>query len=779
VTDAALMLAGLRVLDLGEGTADMTTRLLADLGADVLKIEPIGGSPGRSALPRVEGISVRFALHNANKRSAVVGGRDEFLELVDSADIVVDSGQTPAFGVCCAELADRFDHLVTMSVTDFGTTGPRAGWRATDPVLFAMSTALSRSGPPTGTPVLPPDGIASATAAAQAAWAVLAAYYHRMRSGIGDFIDFSRFEGVLLALDPPFGSMGQAAANQVRPTSWRGRPRNQDVYPIFACADGFVRICVMSGRQWRGMRAWLGEPAEFQDPKFENLSARISATREIGSMIGHLFSGHTMAELLAGGQRHSVPIAAVHTPAEVLASDHFRTVGALAEVICDGGIELTVPVGNFVVDGRHTGIRAPAPQAGRDAAEWLPRPQHTAAQRDPARRPFEGLRILDMGVIVAGGELGRLFADLGAEVIKIESASYPDGLRQTRDGQPMGETFALTHRNEYGLGLDLRTAKGADIFRRLIADSDAVFANFKPGTLAALGFSYDQMHAINPRIILAESSAYGDTGPWSTRMGYGPLVRASTGITRLWTSDDDQRAGRPAFSDATTVFPDHVSARITAIAALAALVRRDRRGIGAHVHISQAEAAVNQLDTLFVTEAARTAGLAVADDTDLHAVYPCAGDDEWCVISIRSEEDRAAIATAMGRRDLPADRHDLRAEIASWTSRLANDVVAEQLQRAGVAVGAMCRPPDVLADPQIQLRGVFMDIVHPLLPAPLPSETNCAPYRNIPVAEQRPAPMPGEHTREICHKLLGIDADETDRLIAEGVLFSWPEPDRP
>jgi crotonobetainyl-CoA:carnitine CoA-transferase CaiB-like acyl-CoA transferase len=228
--------------------------------------------------------------------------------LARAADIVVDSGRTPAFGMSCAELADRFDHLVTMSVTDFGTTGPRAGWRATDPVLYAMSTALSRSGPPTGTPVLPPDGIASATAAAQAAWAVLAAYYHRMRSGTGDFVDFSRLEGVLLALDPPFGSMGQAAANQVRPTAWRGRPRNQDVYPIFACADGFVRICVMSGRQWRGMRAWLGEPSQFQDPKFESLSARITATREIGALIGELFSRHTMEGLLEGGHRHGVPI---------------------------------------------------------------------------------------------------------------------------------------------------------------------------------------------------------------------------------------------------------------------------------------------------------------------------------------------------------------------------------------------------------------------------------------------------------------------------------------
>ena len=128
-------------------------------------------------------------------------------------------------------------------------------------------------------------------------------------------------------------------------------------------------------------------------------------------------------------------------------------------------------------------------------------------------------------------------------------------------------------------------------------------------------------------------------------MGYGPLVRATTGVSRLWTSGEPADSG---FYDATTIFPDHVVARITAIAALAGLINRDATGVGAHVHISQAEAAVNQLATSYVTEAARANGLAVADDDAVHAVCPCAGDDEWCVISVRSEEDRVALAKVIG-----------------------------------------------------------------------------------------------------------------------------------
>ncbi len=766
-----MLLAELRVLDLCDGAADGVTRLFADLGADVLKIEPPGGADARAELPGVAGASIPFALNSANKRSAVLdpqnpADRERFAELAATADIVVDDGKpggAAAFGTSCAELWQLHPHLVAMSVTDFGADGPRAHWGGTDPVFYALSTALSRSGPTTGRPVLPPDGIGSATAAVQAAWAALAGYYHRLRYGTGDYIDFCRFEAVVQSLDPPFGSEGQAAAGQKRTGElWRGRPRNQQIYPIFPCRDGHVRICLLSPRQWRGMRSWLGEPPQFQDPKYDTIAARYTASREINTLIEQLCATQTMEELVTAGQSRGVPIAAVLSPAEALGSEHFRSVGALTELTIAQGVDVTVPVGAFVVDGRHAGLARPAPQAGADEAVWCttqstPSPGRAAT----VQRPFEGLRILDLGVIVAGGELGRLFADLGAEVIKVESAMYPDGLRQTPPGMPMSRSWALTHRNEYALGLDLRSDEGAQIFSRLVARSDAVFANFKPGTLASLGFSYERLRELNPLIVLAESSAYGAAGPWSAQMGYGPLVRATTGVTKLWTS-----AGDPGFFDATTIFPDHVCARITAIAALSALIGRDHTGTGAQVHISQAEAAVNQLAVSYVTDAARTAKLPVAENPVVHGVYPCAGEDEWCVISLRSASDREALASVMGGSE----------EVSDWTSRMDKDAVADLLQRAGVPAAPMNRAVDVLVDPVLLHRKLFTDMVHPLFEQPMPTETSPARYTQIPRAELRPAPVPGEHTREICLKLLAIDSQEIDRLIAEGVLFTSVEP---
>ena len=773
VTGGEPLLATLRVLDLCDGVGDAVTRLLADLGADVLKIEPPQGAAGRRARPTLEGVSIPFALHNANKRSAVLDpasadDRRRLRELAAEADIVVDSGlpgRAAAYGTSCAELADEFGHLVTMSVTDFGTAGPRADWHATDPVLYAMSTALSRSGPTVGAPVLPPDGIASATAAAQAAWALLVAYFHRLRCGVGDYIDFARFDAVVLALDPPFGTQGQAATARGRGERWRGRPKNQDLYPIFACRDGWVRICVLSPRQWHGMRAWLGEPEQFADPRFDSIAARVQAFGELGALIGDLFAGQTMEELVAGGQRHGVPIAAVLSPSAALDSEHLDAVGALVDATPAPGVTTRVPAGYWVVDGERAGYRTPAPPCGAGTPAW-PAPRFSPAPTaDVDSRPLAGMRITDLGIIVAGGELSRLFGDLGAEVVKVESAAYPDGLRQKRDGQLISETFARAHRNHLGLGLELRTPEGAALLAKLVAESDALFANFKPGTLAGLGFSHERLHEINPALVLAESSAFGDTGPWSSRMGYGPLVRAAIGVTSLWTSEDaaaaSDRAGRHPFYDATTVFPDHVVGRITAIGALAGLIRRLRTGAGARVHVSQSEVAINQLDTRFVMLAAEAHHADVVEDGARHLVLACAGDDEWCVVSLRNAADRETAAGVTGGADL-----------AAWAAERTPVEAARLLQAAGIPAGPMQRADDVLADPQLRFRAVLAEMAHPFFEVTLPSEAGPAPFRHIAPAPNRPAPLPGGDTREVCTRILGLEPDRIEHLIAERVLFT-------
>ena len=470
-----------------------------------------------------------------------------------------------------------------------------------------------------------------------------------------------------------------------------------------------------------------------------------------------------MKQLVAEGQAHGVPIAAVLSPSQALGSEHLAAVGALLDTELAPGVPARVPVGYWVVDGDHAGYHTPAPGLGDDDNRWKSTQFTPDTARPVGARPLEGIRVLDLGVIVAGGELSRLFADLGAEVIKVESSGYPDGLRQKRPDQQISESFARAHRNNLGLGLELRSPAGADVFSRLVAASDAVFANFKPGTLPALGFSYERLLELNPGLVLAESSAFGDTGPWSKRMGYGPLVRATIGVTRLWTSQEPPPpTARHAFYDATTIFPDHVVGRISAIGALAGLIRRERDGVGARIHVSQAEAVINQLDTLYVTLAAAATGTALVDpDPTTHLVLRCAGEDEWCVVSIRSDADRQAIKTVIGPGELTA-----------WVRNRSPVHAAEALQAAGVPAGPMYRATDLHDIPQLRSRNVFSDMVHPLLDVPLPTEAGPAPYRHIPPAPQRPAPLPGADTRQVCHDVLGMSSDDIEQLISDGVLFA-------
>ena len=389
----------------------------------------------------------------------------------------------------------------------------------------------------------------------------------------------------------------------------------------------------------------------------------------------------------------------------------------------------SIPTGYFAVNGQHVGFRTPAPPRAATSRAGTPsRRTDRGPRRAAAPRPFDGLRIIDLGIIVAGGELSRLFGDLGAEVIKVESAAYPDGLRQARVGEAMSESFAWTHRNNLAFGVDLRSAAGKQVFSRLVADADAVFANFKPGTLAALGFPYEHS-------ALAESARGARRKqrlrrqraveqPDGLRTAGARHHRRQQAVDRSSTRRPDQADdSRHRFYDATTVFPDHVVGRITAIGALAALIHRDRTGTGARVHVSQAEAVVNQLDTRYVTDAARAGDHAeLDDDTSLHEVLPCAGDDEWCVISIRTDADWRSASAVFGLPELADDprfatgearvahRGELLEQVSAWTRDRTPSQVAEALQSAGVPAGQMNRPPDVLEDPQLRERKLFSDM---------------------------------------------------------------------
>ena len=372
----------------------MCGRYLADLGADVLRSEPAAGAVSRATAPLHDGVSLYFATHNANKRMLTLdletpAGRERVLALLADADILIEAfrpGELGEFGLPIADLRHRFPQLVIVSISDFGQDGPYRDLVGNDWVHLAMGAVLARSGDPDRAPLMPPAALAGAAAAAQAAWAAVTAYWHRLSTGTGSWIDLSTHEAVLQVLDPAFGTGGTAGAGR----SWydlpHGRPDTGHYYPVLPCIDGFVRIAVLSPRQWHGLRAWLGDPEEFMDPAYDLVHKRFASVDRLYPLIRALFADQTADALVAEGQRRGVPIAPVLTPAAVLAADHYAERGAIAEREYAPGRHARVPTGFVEVDGRRAGYRVPGRGDG-GVGRNLAAPPDPAVRRDPGLIP--------------------------------------------------------------------------------------------------------------------------------------------------------------------------------------------------------------------------------------------------------------------------------------------------------------------------------------------------------------------------------------------------------
>jgi crotonobetainyl-CoA:carnitine CoA-transferase CaiB-like acyl-CoA transferase len=788
-----LPLSGIRVLDLADGPLQTVGRLFADLGADVVRVEPPEGSADRRSGVLLGETSVTFELRNVNKRSMAVGpdDRDEITSALAGADIVLTSRENEfarGSGLLSRDrLQETYPDLIVLSLSDFGLEGPRSEWQGTPAVHFALAGILARSGQPNiPEPLLPPEFLAYEAAAVQAFWVALLALTNRARSGVGDFIDFSVSEGLVHILDPAMGVAGSARAGQAMRDLPRGRPDVGYQYPIFKVKDGWVRICLLGVRQWQGMFTWLGEPEAFADPIYNATNQRFRAAGTLYPLIADLLAGYTRAEATAAGQTLGVPIAEIASPAEALDTAAFREAGAFDDLTFSDGTRLTVPSGWFEIDGERVGIRHRAPELGdSDVRTPAAAPLRDSFTPRATERPFDGIRVLDLGVIVVGAELGRLFADYGADVIKIESTGFPDGSRQSALDVEMSESAAWGHRNKRSLGLNLKSPEGKQIFRRLVAEADVVLTNFKPGTLTSLGFGYDELAAINPGIVLSESSAFGNSGPWATRLGYGPLVRASAGMTALWRYPDAD----DGFSDAITVFPDHVVARLNAAAVAALLLRRERTGRGGRVSTAQVDAIFGAMGDWLAVESVRpgrlVTGAGLVEDAP-RGVFPAEGDDEWLVIDGAGDERFARLAAVIGHPEWRSDpRFDsaskrmaesavLDAATAEWTRQQPPREAMLTLQAAGVPAAQMLRVQDLETDDSLIARNALGLLRQPQIADPLTTLLREAPARNLPEPRLEPAPLLAEHSREIMRSVLGLPDSAIDDLLESGALELHP-----
>jgi crotonobetainyl-CoA:carnitine CoA-transferase CaiB-like acyl-CoA transferase len=783
-------LSGLRIIDMTDERGALCGRVLADLGADVIYVEPPSGSPFRQAPPLAPagGESLAFAFRNAGKRGVVLdiataGGGEQMHRLLDSADAWIESnppGSLAADGFAPQDVLRAHPALVIASITDFGQSGPHRNYLGTDMIGYASGGMLYRAGAAQRPPVIAPGSQAYDTASITAAFGVVTALYQRLSSGRGQWLDVSVQEATANLADwsVPLYSM----------MAYYTHREGAGMYPVYRCIDGWVRLIVIGVKHWRALRAWMGEPAELQDPIYEEFLQRVFNRPAIDPFIQRFFADRTKEAVAHEAQARGIPATPVLEPGEVLDNEHTRARGTFVELQLASG-RARMPSGFFEIDGVRCGPTRGAPALGehtaavdaevRDIPPRLSRPSPAASAADPTF-PFAGLRVIDFGVGVAGVEVGRLLAEYGAEVIKIESSRAADFIRQVIPGL-MNPPFASANRSKLGFGVNLKTPEGVALARRLVGLADVVIENSAAGVMDRLGLGYGDLRKINPLLIMFSTQLMGAAGPWKSWSGYGPNAHAVSGLQYLWNYFEDR--DRPEGS--TNIHPDHLVGRLGALGVVAALLRRRRDGRGAHIQVAQFEALIQLLGDLFIEESLAP-GTVQPQGNRSHrgapwGVYPCAGEDEWCVINVRSDVEWQALRKAIGSPawannaqydSVDGRRHaaeQIDVALAQWTSERSPSEVEALLQSHGVPATVVAHPVHQINDPHLTERGFFQRIDQAGL-GPVILEGPGFRASGIPAPRVASAPLLGQHTRAICRSWLGMGDKEIDALIAAAVL---------
>jgi crotonobetainyl-CoA:carnitine CoA-transferase CaiB-like acyl-CoA transferase len=785
-----LPLEGTRVVDLADEKGELAGRLLADCGAEVIRVEPPAGALSRGLPPFKDGESLYFAYRNSNKRGLVLdlesaADRDRLLGLLARADVLIESEaptRLASLGLAPEDLCERFPHLIVLSISDFGQTGPYRDWVATDATMNAIAGMQAKAGIAEREPLLPPAAMAYDIAGIMGAYSTLAALYQREATGFGQAIDLSVLEAVAQQTDWSFSNATMIEAKGGDSTAIRCG--SGPVYKILPCKGGYVRLVILAPRQWHAMREWLGDPDYLQDPKYDSFLGRLEIAEALGVVIGDLFATMTHEEVSFEAQKRGIVCTPVLRPNEVIANEHFKSRDTFLEVEYAPGNVGPVPAGFFEIDRARMGYRTRPPMINEHDEEiakglWPDVRPKPAGERPAPTRPFEGLRVLDFGIGGVGVEAARFFADYGADVIKVESRSYPDFIRVIMSTE-MSASFASSNRSKRGFGVDIKSEQGRELIREMAAHANIITENSSTGTMKALGLGYDELRELNPRIVMASSQLLGGHGTWADWIGYGPSTQPVGGLVHLW---DYPEEGLPAGS--TSIFPDHLAGRILSLGAVAALIRRRRTDEGGHVEVAQAEVVANIIGDQLLKEGVEPGSVGPRGNRNERGApwgsYPCAGVEQWVAITIRDDVDWGRFKTAMGDPEWASDSsldtaagrhaaHDaIDARIREWTAGQTKMGVTATLQMFEVPAAPMYGGNDQMRDPHFQARGYprwldqqglgWMGFEGPAFHA--------TGMQDILFSQ---APLIGEHTREIAHDLLGLDASEIEKWISAGTL---------
>ena len=790
-------LDGVRVVDLSSEIAGpYCTKLLADAGADVLKIEhPDGGDPlrrwsasGRSLVAGEDGVLFRFL--NTSKRSAALdcttaAGRERVLALAADADLVVESfapGTIEALGLGPADVWRRNERVSFVSISPFGRGGPWSQRPATEFTLQALCGSTACRGTPDRPPITAGGRLGEWLGGAYAAVAALTAHHDTRRGARGSHVDLALLEVMALTMAP----------NLMVWESLAGRPgpfaRTLEIPSIEPAADGWVGFCTITAQQWRDFLVLIERPDLVDDETLARWDERVRRVHDVNAMIHGWTRRHAVGEIVERAAALRIPVAAIGTGDTVTRFEQFVTRGVF---VAHPGASFVQPRPPYRLSAVDLPPPEPAPALGEHACAWRSRGAAPPLAAERGAGPLAGLRVVDFTAFWAGPFATQFLAAMGADVIKVESIQRPDGMRfqsvqpPTSDG--WWEWSALFHTvnlGKRGITLDLGRPAGVELVTRLLESADAAVENFSPRVMDNLGLRYEELAARNPRLIMVRMPAFGLDGPWRDRVGFAQTMEQLSGMAWL-----------TGFPEGPPVIPrgpcDPLAGLHALVALLVALEHRARTGTGQLVEATMVEAALNAAAEM-VLEAGAYGAVLMRDGNRgpvaaPQNLYACRGDDRWLALAVTGDAEWRALVDVMGEPAWSRDaafatvagrraQHDrIDAAIAAWCADRDAEALAEMLVARGIAAAPVVSAARLGDNPQLRARGFFETVAHPI--------TGTHTHPSLPVrlpADRtrwfvRPAPTLGQHTEEVLRDLLGLDPAAIARLRADGIIGERPQ----
>ncbi len=818
------MLSAYRVLDLCDERGDLAGFMLAQLGAEVIAVEPPGGSHARTLGPFVgeqpdpERSLIHWA-YNRGKKSVVLdldtdGGRAQLRRLVVGADVLIESfepGHLAARGLGREELAALNPALLQVSITAFGSDGPKANWPVADLTIQASAGNMVLNGDKDRSPLRAGGTLPQAyrNAASEAAAAIMIALYERQhRSGLGQHIDMSAQQ----SMNQSAQSMMLAVPLNARSTTRIAGGANLggiDIQLMWPCKDGWASVTLLFGSGFghftHRLMSWVCEEGFCDEATRDKdwvmyammlLDGRepVAEYERVKQCLTNFFATKTKAELLQSALDRRVLITPVWTTDEVVASEQlaFRQYWDLVDQPQPDGTVRTLQYPGAFAKLSETPLLnlAPAPTVGEHTEQVLaeaPRTPNVSVSppqpnTDP---PLKGLKILDLMWVMAGPAGSRVLADYGADIIRVESVNKIDAARNLQPfrndvGDP--DNSGLWNNMNAGkrdLALDMSKPGAIDVIWDLIEWADVVLESFSPRAMAAWGLDYESIRARKPDIIMSSSCLMGQNGPLAMIAGFGTMAAAISGF--FYPVGWLDRAPCGPFG----AYTDYTSPRWLVTAIMAAVEHRRATGQGQYIDLSQGEASMHLLTpallhtqlTGAIWERNANRDLAFAPQGVYRSAANERGDDNWLAIVATDDGAWSTLATMLGRPDLAGldrterhARHDeLDLLIEGWTRGRDGAEAMAILIEAGVAAHIVQNSPEAAEDPQLAHRRHFREVDHATQGTTFVEGTRFQMSRT-PALITHGGPTFGEHTFDVLTDVLTYDGDRIAELAAAELL---------